>query len=224
MITIAVFAKPPVPGEVKTRLAAELGAARAAALAAAFVADTWALARSIEGARAVIASTGALPDALVPGAAVWPQGEGTLDARIERIVMRAIAGGDSGDATGGGATVVGAIAIGADSPGLPRAFLDEAVAHVAAGRAVIGPADDGGFYLLGLPRCPAGLLAGIPWSDAATCAATRARLAAHALDPHVLPPWFDVDRASDLARLHALLRVDPSRAPATAALLAREAA
>lgn len=216
MITVAIFAKPPVPGAVKTRLAADVGATRAAALAAAFLADTWALVRSRPWARGVIASTGGLPAGLADGAPVWPQGDGGLDARLERIFTRAL----EGDACAG----AGAIAIGADSPGLPVSILDDAGAALAAGRAVIGPADDGGFVLLGLPRCPTGLLAEIPWSDPRTRAATIARLTTHGLAPVVLAPWFDVDRAEDLVRLRALLRDDPARAPTTAALLAREAA
>jgi rSAM/selenodomain-associated transferase 1 len=206
-ITICVFAKPPVAGAVKTRLAAQVGAERAAALAAAFLIDTWAAVRELPGARAVIASTGALPPGLCDGAEVWPQGDGTLDARIERILMRALAGGG------------GAIALGADSPGLPRARLDEAMACLARGEAVIGPADDGGFYLLGVPRCPPGLLAGVPWSDPRTCEATRARLAEHGMPAAVLPAWFDVDQGDDLIRLRALLAGDRSRAPATARAL-----
>jgi rSAM/selenodomain-associated transferase 1 len=208
VITVCVFARPPVPGQTKTRLARTVGDERAAALAAAFLADTWALVTSLPWARPVIASTGAMPDGLVPGASVWPQGDGTLDQRIERILGRALA-----EVPGG------AIALGADSPGLPRALLDEAHARLRAGDAVIGPADDGGFYLLGLRRCPPGLLAGVPWSCAETCAAVERRLAQHRLPVATLGRWFDVDHGDDLARLRVLLAADPARAPATAAVL-----
>ena len=209
MITICIFAKPPVAGQVKTRLAAVVGAQQAAELAAAFLADTWASVRRLPWAHAIVASTGALPEALVPGASVWPQGEGPLDARLERVLQRALRGASA------------AIALGADSPGLPRALLDAAQQALLRGEPVIGPAEDGGFYLLGVAACPPGLLAGVPWSAANTCEATVERMAAQGMTPTMLPSWFDVDDADDLPRLRALLVNDPGRAPHTAAALER---
>jgi len=207
VIALCIFAKAPRPGAVKTRLAATIGAPAAAALAAAFVEDAWALARSRRWARPVIAAAGELPAALLgrlPGVEVWDQGDGELGARIERMVAR-----------GGSA----AIALGADSPGLPPVVLDEAAAHLGEGRAVLGPADDGGFYLLGVPRCPTGLLHGVTWSAPSTCAEVAARLIACGLPVARLPAWFDVDRGTDLVRLAALLAHRPDRAPATARAL-----
>ena len=84
---------------------------------------------------------------------------------------------------------------------------------------MIGPTDDGGFYLLGLRRCPAGLLADLPWSASNTYAETSARLCKHGLTVVELGRWFDVDRADDLSRLHALLDTGAIIAPATRALL-----
>lgn len=204
MITICVFAKPPAAGEVKTRLAASIGAAPAAELARAFLADTWALVSSLPWARPVIASTGPLPGFPT----VWPQGEGTLDDRLERVLRRALA-----------ETPAGAIALGADSPGLPRALLDRAGAALERGETVLGPARDGGFYLLGLTTYPPGLLAQIPWSTATTAHAVTGRLTTHGMPPHRLDEWFDVDRAEDLPQLRALLASMPGCAPATAAAL-----
>ena len=206
--TLCVFAKPPRPGEVKTRLAAEVGDGAACALARAFLADTWALARSRPWADPVLATT-ALDGAIAPGADVWLQGGGDLGARQERILARALSRGQP------------AIAIGADSPGLPVDRLDAAHGALVSGAdAVIGPADDGGYYLLGLRRCPRGILRDLPWSGPDTFAATRQRLERHGLRVAVLEPWFDVDRPADLARLRALLLCDRSAAPATALLLA----
>jgi rSAM/selenodomain-associated transferase 1 len=207
---IAIFAKPPRPGMVKTRLAATLGPERAAALAAAFLEDTLSLAASMPGAQVVVASTEDDRAALnladtVP---LWLQGAGDLGARQERICIRAL------DA---GAPWV--VAIGADSPGLPATRLHEAMAALAHGQAVLGPADDGGYYLLGLCACPKGLLAGLPWSSAETAARTRARLVTHGMTPRELAPWFDVDEPADLQRLRGLLATQEILAPATAALL-----
>jgi uncharacterized protein len=212
MIHVCVFAKPPVPGEVKTRLAASVGHAPAAVLAGAFLADTWNLVISRKWADPIIASTGMIPAGIAPGATVWMQGEGTLDERIERVMTYALS------------RRRGAIALGADSPGLPPEVLDEAAARVARGEAVIGPADDGGFYLLGLPRFPPGLLAGVPWSSELTCGEVLRRLCDHGMNTAMLPRWFDVDRKEDLPRLADVLASSPDRAPRTAAALAAMAA
>ena len=84
--------------------------------------------------------------------------------------------------------------MGADSPGLPGKFLEEARVSLETADAVIGPCEDGGFYLLGLRRCPTGLFTGIPWSDGSMCAKTVARLKAAGMKVHLLSGWFDVDR------------------------------
>lgn len=209
---IAVFAKPPRPGEVKTRLAATLGAAPAAELAAAFLHDTLALVRGEARATVVLASTehdrAALQ--LPPEVPLWLQGEGDLGARQERICARALAGG-----------APWVLAVGADSPGMPAALLGQAIDALTSGRAVLGPADDGGYVLLGLRACPAGLLAGLPWSSPHTARETLARLASRGLPAAVLAPWFDIDQPEDLARLRGLLQRGEIHAPATARVLER---
>jgi uncharacterized protein len=207
VIPVCIFAKAPRAGAVKTRLAAAIGAETAAHLAAAFLQDTWALVRSRVWARPVIAAAGTMQAELLehlPGAEIWDQGEGELDARIERVLTRA-----SGPA----------IALGADSPALPAAWLDEAADELAAGRAVVGPAEDGGFYLLGLPACPPGLLGNVRWSEPSTCADVIAQLTARGLATTTLRTWFDIDRGDDLAMLSALLARAPNLAPATARAL-----
>ncbi len=207
--TLCIFAKPPVAGSAKTRLAAEIGAERASALARAFLLDTCTAARALTWARPVLATTGELEPALraeldIP---VWPQGDGDLGARMERVLARALTEAPI------------AIAIGADSPGLPPRLLEAARAALATADAVIGPADDGGFYLIGLRRCPAGALADLPWSAPDTRACTLDRLRAHGLIVTELAPWFDVDRADDLTRLHGLLDTGAIVAPATRRVL-----
>ena len=206
MITVCVFAKSPVAGQVKTRLAATIGAQQAAMLAAAFLADTWESVQRLPWARGVIASTGALRAALVLGADVGPHGAGPLDERLERVLRRAVMDGP-------------AIAIGADSPGLPVELLDAAHEGLMRGEPVIGPADDGGFYLLGVTAFPPGLLAGVPWSARDTCEVTISRMTIHGMAPMRLPSWFDVDDEGDLSRLRAFLATQPERAPRTAAVL-----
>ena len=207
--TICIFAKPPIAGSAKTRLAAEVGAERAAALARAFLVDTCAAVRALTWARPILATAGELDPGLRAELAmpVWPQGDGDLGARMERVLARALLD----------TPVV--IALGADSPGLPPRLLEAARTALATADAVIGPADDGGFYLLGLRRCPGGLLAGLPWSAPETRARTIDRLRSHGLSLIEIAHWFDVDQAGDLSRLHRLLDTGGIVAPATRGVL-----
>lgn len=206
---LCVFAKPPRSGEAKTRLAAKVGEVSAAELAQAFLLDTFALVSSLTWARTVIATTDGTPNDLgLPGRpSIWLQGDGDLGERLERILRRALAEADV------------AIAIGADTPGLPERLLGEAPRALAKADAVLGPSEDGGFYLLGLKQCPEGLLAGLPWSEPTTGAATLSRLAERGLAVTTLEPWFDVDRPEDLARLRSSIDRGAIHAPATARLL-----
>jgi rSAM/selenodomain-associated transferase 2/rSAM/selenodomain-associated transferase 1 len=206
-ITVCIFAKPPIAGQVKTRLAEP---ARAAERARAFRVDTGAAVRAVSGADPVVATTGDLDPDLARELAVpaWLQGDGDLGARLERVLQRSLEGAP------------GAIAIGADTPGLPRELLDRARAALLTADAAIGPSEDGGFYLLALRRCPDGLLADLPWSRSDTFAATIARLHDRGLSTVVLEPWFDVDRPAELARLRTLLRAGAVVAPATRRALA----
>lgn len=206
--TLCVFVKRPIAGRVKTRLMPALTAAEAADLATAFFEDTLALARSCEWARVVVACDGDPSGLLLDRELeVWPQGDGDLGERMERALSRALAS----------ATM--AIVIGTDSPGLPRRFLDAARQHLVEHDAVVGPSEDGGYYLLGLRRCPDGLLHGLPWSCPTTRAQTVARLRAAGFSVAETEPWFDVDQPGDLARLAGLLREERIFAPATARLL-----
>jgi len=205
--TVCLFAKPPRAGEAKTRLIPALGAEGAAALARAFLEDTWALLAALPWAHAVLSSPLPWPAELLPSSApeVWLQGEGELGVRLERILARAL-----------GRTPL-AMALGADSPGLTPAHLAGARAALAEADAVLGPSADGGFYLLGLRRAlPEGALAGLPWSAPDTLLHTEARLRALGLRVARCAPHFDVDTPEDLERLRP-----EHAAPATHAALAR---
>ncbi len=206
---IAVFAKPPRPGEVKTRLASSVGAASAAMLARAFFDDTWRAVGELSWARRVLAST--THDLSLFGLAqveVWLQGEGDLGARQARIAARALASAPF------------VLAIGSDSPGLPRSVFEAARAALVDHDAVLGPAEDGGYYLLGLRRTELGLLDGLPWSSPTTFDATRDRLASRGFSVATVQRWFDVDEAADLERLARALGAGELSAPRTAEALA----
>jgi rSAM/selenodomain-associated transferase 1 len=201
---ICIFAKPAVAGQVKTRLGAALGADVAVQLARAFLEDTLDSVRGLTWAQAALATTAPV-DASVP---VLLQGEGDLGARIENVLRLALR------------LAPVAMAIGADAPALPSCLLESARVALQDADVAIGPADDGGFYLLALRRCPEGLLRDLPWSSADTLRATLERLRTFGLRAWVLEPWFDVDRLEDLERLRALIDDGTVRAPRTALILA----
>ncbi len=208
-LALCVFAKPPRAGEAKTRLAPALGAEGAAALARAFLSDTWELVTRLPWARPVLASTGPWPEGLLPSPVeVWQQGEGDLGARMERVLRRGLE------------VCPTAMALGADSPGLPAAHLEAARAALSGADAVFGPSEDGGFYLLALRRLPAGAFADLPWSQPETLERTEARLRSLGLTVARVAPFFDVDVPEDLARLEAELGAGRLHAPSTAAALA----
>jgi glycosyltransferase A (GT-A) superfamily protein (DUF2064 family) len=125
---------------------------------------------------------------------VWPQGAGTLGDRLERVLRRALQ------------THPFVIAIGTDVPGLPLSRLGNACEALRTADAVVGPADDGGFYLIGVSACPHGLLDTVPWSASDTCARTLKRLRQHHLATTVIAPWFDVDTPADLDTLRRRIR------------------
>jgi len=213
-----VLAKPPRPGEVKTRLAGAIGLRGAALLARAFLADSWAQIAGLPWARPVLATTEAASPAefgLPDGTEIWLQGDGDLGQRLERLLRQALAVSPF------------AIAIGADTPGLPGRLLDQA--HRLIGSrdtvlgscdAVLGPCADGGFYLIGLRRCPPGLLADLPWSQPTTFDRTRARFESRGITVGILDPWFDVDRPDDLVELEKHLARGAVSCPETARILA----
>jgi glycosyltransferase A (GT-A) superfamily protein (DUF2064 family) len=127
---------------------------------------------------------------------------------MERALLRALTIGER------------VLLIGSDSPGLPRAHPEAARAELSTHDAVLGPADDGGFYLVGLHRCEPGLLSGLPWSRSDTLTHTEARLRKAGRTVAHAPAWFDVDEHPDLLRLSGLLVRGEVDAPATARMLA----
>ncbi len=198
-----VFAKPPIAGQVKTRLAQVIGAEPAAQLAQAFLEDTCAMLQRVPWGAVVVALSDGPQTFAVAGTELWSQGEGDLGERIERVLRRALT------------RTPLAFALGADTPGLPIELLEQARNALQDHDAVLGPAEDGGFYLLGLRSVPQGLLGGLPWSSTTTLVRTRARLIERGLRVALLPDWFDVDHVTELKRLQAMLIDGTLHAPRT---------
>jgi len=207
-IQAVIFAKVPRPGQVKTRLARTIGPDQAAKLAEAFLLDTYQSLAAVPWAEPVVATTGPL-DGQLSSMVQWIQGDGDLGDRIERMALRALATTDH------------VIVLGADTPGLPRALLEQARVALQDADAVVGPGCDGGFYLLGLRHCPEGLLEGLPWSQPNTLDALLERLEQFQLETRSIESWFDVDHPEDLERLIRGIERERIIAPATAAILAQ---
>jgi hypothetical protein len=191
-----VFARAPVPGEAKTRLIPALGAAGAAALHERLVDRALATAAAAALGPVELCCT---PDEAHPalaalarrhGARLGAQGPGDLGERMNAAFRRVLAGAPR------------AILIGCDCPALAPRHLREAAAALAGGHdAVLAPAEDGGYVLIGLARVPAGLFAGIAWGGPDVLEQTRARLAGLGWRWLELETLWDVDRPEDLARL-----------------------
>jgi len=191
-VTLAILAKAPVPGYAKTRLAPRLGAEGAAALQAVLLDRTVRAAEAAGFARVVVWCA---PDARAPELAALRGRAG--------LVLRDQPGGGLGErllaAFEADLPDGPVVAIGTDAPALGAGHLARAAAALAEGApAVLTPAEDGGYALLGLARVDPSLFQGVPWSTAEVLAATRARLAALGWAPRELPAVRDVDLPADL--------------------------
>jgi len=209
-----VLAKWPRAGRAKRRLGAAIGPRAATALAHAFLEDTAALSqRCGADLRLVAFAPPAASDrvaGLFPGARIVPQPRAPFGTRLGHALEA------------GQARARNVVLIGTDSPTLDPRVVREAFVDLESGAGcVLGPARDGGFYLIGCSRpLPAALFRRMPWSSSAVFALTRERARAAGLSVRVLPAGYDVDDATSLALLRAD-RAGLRRAPATAAALRR---
>jgi rSAM/selenodomain-associated transferase 1 len=215
-LALAVMAKRPHAGEVKTRLCPPLTPDEAAELARCFLLDTLDRIRRVPDIERFLAF--APPDAerffrsQAGGAfSLLPQQGSDLGERLADVSEALLAAGYPA------VTIVGT-----DSPTLPDGVLHEA--HAVLGRdgadLVLGPTEDGGYYLIGLRRPSRVLFEGIAWSTEAVLRQTLAKAEAAGLRTHILPAWYDVDVASDFQRLMHDLAEYPASAPRTGAFLA----
>jgi len=200
---IAVFAKAPRPGEVKTRLIPALGAEGAAILQSRLLGHTLDTVRSSGlGPRELWCS----PDTSDPllqkyaaraGATLHDQGSGDLGERMARAFAAALNRAKR------------VLLIGCDCPGLTAQDLRDAAVALHVHDAVFTPAEDGGYALIGLRRADAGLFAGIVWGGATVMQATRERVAMLGWHSYELAARWDVDRPEDLDRLRGHPRLAP---------------
>ncbi|MGW3358299.1 TIGR04282 family arsenosugar biosynthesis glycosyltransferase [Streptomyces bungoensis] len=186
MTTLLVIAKEPRPGRVKTRLTPPFTPAQAAGLAEAALADTLRAVAAAPARRRVLVLDGRPGPWLPPGFDVVPQCAGALDARLADAFARC-----SGPA----------LLIGMDTPQVTPDLLDVDLTDCDA---CFGPAEDGGFWALGLARPEPALLRGVPMSSPETGAVQRERLVAAGLRVRDLPRLRDVDTAADARAVAAL--------------------
>lgn len=196
-VRLAVMLKAPVAGTVKTRLAAEIGAERACAV------HRQLAERQLRSLPPEIHATVYCdPPGAVPAIRAWlepfaagpvdfrPQCGGDLGARLVAAFAHAFS--ETGRAK--------VIALGGDCPALAAGRLRAAADALESNEVVIGPAADGGYYLIGLRRpCPE-LFADIDWGSSAVLAQTRSRIAALRLKTTELPVAHDVDDRSGWMR------------------------
>lgn len=213
---ILVFAKPPRPGKVKTRLLPALSPAKAADIHRACLADTVRVVAELNSAERwlLVAGSAAAARRLARrlragrGWRVAGQGRGDLGARLSRWFRRMTAGGPRQ-----------VLAVGADSPWIGAPRLRRALAILKRKDVVLGPAADGGYYLIGARRWLPILFRGVEWGTGSVLRQTRRQLTRAGLRAGVLSRDFDLDRPADLCRAARLLRRGPQRAPELARAL-----
>lgn len=210
MNELGMFAKFWQPGRVKTRLARAIGDAAAARLHQACVST-------------LVGRFGQLADRRV--VCFTPSEQETAFAALvgSRWQLKPQCAGDLGQRMRhyfSGALVASAdrvVLIGSDSPTLPDGYIDEAFDHLSDVPVVLGPSDDGGYYLIGASGEVPEIFEGIAWGTSVVYSETmsRLRVAGHAF--HELPRWYDIDTVDDLVRLrrelNESLAVDPRFQP-----------
>ena len=194
---LIVFTRYPEPGRVKTRLIPALGPRGAAELAHRLGRDTLAwgltLARR-EPLRLEVRHDGGGAAAM----AAWlgqaplyrPQGPGDLGARMARALHQALQEGEER-----------VVLVGTDCPGRDDRLLSRAFKALADHDLVLGPAQDGGYYLVGLSKPAPAVFQGINWGTAEVLAQTLAAARQAGLSPHLLDTLPDIDRPGDLPLL-----------------------
>jgi uncharacterized protein len=213
---LIVVAKRPAPGQTKTRLTPALAPEQAAALFECFLLDTLALIRQVSGS-GVQCAIAYLPEherayfaGLAPDFGLHLQQGADLGARLDEALQHYLAAGSRR-----------VVIMDSDSPTLPAACLTRAFATLESGAdVVLGPCDDGGYYLIGLTRPAPRLLREVHMSTPNVTQETLALAAAEGLKVSLLPTWYDIDEIASLRRLAGELEeAGPEIAPHTRAFL-----
>ena len=195
-IAVAIMAKAPRGGEVKTRLCPPLSLTEAAELYRRFLLDKIEQVRALRTASLAVAYTPtaarAFFEEIAPGFVLVPQRGADLGDRLANSLGELLDKGHRG-----------ALAIDSDTPTLPLGFLQQALDLVTTPEidVVLGPTEDGGYYLIGLRTVHRELFEAMAWSTSQVLPETIRRADAKGLRVVCLPPWYDIDTPEDLARL-----------------------
>jgi rSAM/selenodomain-associated transferase 1 len=200
---LVIMAKEPAVGRTKTRLCPPLTPIEAASLYTALLRDTIALGERVENVQLAIAVTppqasGYFRQITPMGTLILPVACADIGECLSRVQSSLLAAGHPK-----------VIALNSDGPTLPPTYLRQAIVQLDSTDVVLGPSDDGGYYLIGLKQPHPELFDGIAWSTDQVMDQTRARARDLRLVVAELPPWYDVDTADDLARLQAELATLP---------------
>ena len=211
---LGLFAKYWEPGRVKTRLAQSLGNEKAARIYEAFVAATVARLSAVHCTRVLsywpddAKTRSAFESAAALGWALVPQTEGDLGERMAGYFFQQFSAG-----------VERVVLLGTDSPNVPLVEVQEAFEHLKTVDVVLGPTDDGGYYLVGAANRVPPIFGKIPWSTPEVLPRTIACLEEEGFSFATLDPWYDVDEIYDLHRLIEDLRDECEAEPPLQVLL-----
>lgn len=193
---LAIMLKAPVPGNVKTRLSPPLAPVEAARLYRCFIEDVFIKAGGLNGVDlyAFCAPEGGGADALggvaPPGVAIFPQEGKDLGARMRNVFRSLFNKGHEKAAI-----------IGTDSPDMPVEYIRSAFTYLDEAGLVLGPARDGGYYLIAMSALIETLFDGISWSTGAVLEQTIEKAEQASIALKLLPVWHDIDTYEDLALL-----------------------
>ena len=198
LCAMAVMAKAPRPGKVKTRLSPPLTLEQTAALNIRFLRDTTQNLATIPGTAGVISYTPAGDEALFEG--LLPETFALVLQRGDTFGERLLLAAQDILAIGYGSVCL----IDSDSPTVPAAAFQQAAEALAkpGDRIVLGPSHDGGYYLIGLKQAHPEPFERITWSTGTVCEETIERCREANLEVVLLPTWYDVDDAATLAVLN----------------------
>jgi hypothetical protein len=203
MNAIVIMAKAPIPNEVKTRLVPPLDPETASELYKNFLLDKIEQTRSIVGAHLFLAYTPETAETAFKD--IVPQ-EFTLIRQVGADLGKRLAN-ISGNLFHQGFKKV--VLLDSDTPNLPSRLIREALQRLDAFDVVIGPCEDGGYYLIGLRSSMPELFRNIPWSTSEVVELTVRKVVKKGTTVSLLNKWYDVDTVKDLVRLKRDLESRP---------------
>ncbi len=209
---IVIFAKAPIPGQVKTRLCPPLTGDEAATLHGSFVLDT------LERTKAAVSKLKLSFDRYLACAPSTKLVFFKIMEERQGVKLIDQEGDDLGSRMHQAFEVIFArgyqhvLIVGTDVPSLPLDYYKQALALLDKHDVVLGPALDGGYYLIGLNKPAPALFENIPWSTGQVLARTREKAAPLGLSIGLLPEWRDVDTIEDLRALIEASALDAKHA------------